>query len=180
MKDFHKLWRYNEVQCRITVTEIQKAIKQNCLSWLSENQPVVFAIQPFVFINLNEFWTREKHTNNLYWFTLVPKATSNPQKPLGIYYAIKIQITNAPSKKWPWTPQVTHFLWHTITIEIRTPSDSALTQQYSEIQEIQKGLHLMEIKSKDYNNPIPLLWENPKAWMKILKTQICFPTFTNV
>jgi len=46
---------------------------------------------------------------------------------------------------------------HTITTEIRTPSDSALTQQYSEIQEIQKGLHLMKIKSKDYNNPIPLL-----------------------
>ena len=51
MKDFRKLWRYNEVQCRITDTEIQKAIKQNCLSWLSANQPVVFAIQPVVFIS---------------------------------------------------------------------------------------------------------------------------------
>jgi len=83
-------------------------------------------------------------------------------------------------EKWPWAPQVTHFLWHTNTTKIRTPSDSALTHQYSEIQEIQKGLHLMKIKSKDYSNPIPLLWENPKAWMQILKTQIYFHTFTNV
>jgi len=42
------------------------------------------------------------------------------------------------------------------TTEIRTPFDFALTQQYSEIQKIQKGLHLMKIKSKDYNNIIPL------------------------
>jgi len=123
---------------------------------------------------------REKHTSNLYWFTLIPRATSSPQKPLGIYYAIKIHITNTPPKKWPWTPQVTHFLWHTNTTEIRTPSDFTLTHQYSEIQEIQKVLHLMKIKSKDYSNHIPLLWENPKAWMQILKTQICFHTFTNV
>jgi len=36
----------------------------------------------------------------------------------------------------------------------------------------------MKIKSKDYNNPIPLIWENPKAWMQILKTQICFHALT--
>jgi len=35
---------------------------------------------------------------DLYWFTLTPRATSSPQKPLGIYYAIKIQITNTPPK----------------------------------------------------------------------------------
>ena len=51
MNYFCKLWRFNEVQCRITDIEIQKAIKQNCLSWLSENQLVVFAIQPIVFIS---------------------------------------------------------------------------------------------------------------------------------
>ena len=122
----------------------------------------------------------KKHTSNLYWFTLIPRATSSSQKPLGIYYAIKIQITSKPPKKWPWTPQVTHLLWHTNTTEIRTPSDPALTHQYSEIHEIHKELHLMKIKSKDYNNSIPLLWENPKAWMQILKTQIYFHTFTNV
>jgi len=58
---------------------------------LSEDQPVVFAIQRIVFINrvknnlkqnLNDFRTREKHTSNLYWFTLIPRATFSPQKPL--------------------------------------------------------------------------------------------------
>jgi len=51
-----------------------------------------------------------------------------------------------------------HLKSHT-SFGTQTPqtSDSALTYQYLEIQEIQKGLHLMKIKSKDYSNPIPLL-----------------------
>jgi len=38
----------------------------------------------------------------------------------------------------------------------------------------------MKIKLKDYSNPISPLWENPKSWMQILKTQICFHSFTKV
>jgi len=33
--------------------------------------------------NLNEFKVRENHTNNLYWFTLKPRATFSPRIPLG-------------------------------------------------------------------------------------------------
>jgi len=53
------------------------------------------------------------------------------------------------------TSSHTHPLAHNTT-KIRTPSDSTLTQQYSEIQTIKKGLHMMKIKLKDYSNPIPL------------------------
>jgi len=38
-----------------------------------------------------------------------------------------------------------------------------LHNQYPEIQEIKKGLHLINIKTKDYSNHIPFLCENPKA-----------------
>jgi len=53
--------------------------------------------------NLKQIYVRsgkERITQtDLYWFTLTPRATSSPQKLLGIYYAIKIQITNTPPKK---------------------------------------------------------------------------------
>jgi len=53
--------------------------------------------------NLKQIYVRsgkERITQtNLYWFTLTPRATSSPYKPLGIYYAIKIQITNTSPKK---------------------------------------------------------------------------------
>ena len=44
--------------------------------------------QQFIKNNLKtefkELRVRDKHANNLYWFTLTPRATSSPQKPLGI------------------------------------------------------------------------------------------------
>ena len=41
-----------------------------------------------------ELRVRDKHTSNLYWFTLTPRATSSPQKPLGIPLCNQNQITN--------------------------------------------------------------------------------------
>ena len=123
MKDFRKLSRYNEVQSRITDTEMQKAIKQNCLSWLTENQPIVFAIQSVVFIsrvknNLKaEFkWVQGKRKAHKKFILVHSYPKSYIQSPETPRYLLcnQSQITNTPPKKWPWTPQVTHFLWHTI------------------------------------------------------------------
>ena len=46
---------------------------------------------------------------NLYWFTLTPRTTSSPQKPLGNPLCNQNQITNTSGKPhqecWSWTPQ---------------------------------------------------------------------------
>jgi len=45
-----------------------------------------------------ELRVRDKHTSNLYWFTFTPKATSSPQKPLVIHYAIKTRLQTPHTK----------------------------------------------------------------------------------
>ena len=85
-----------------------------------------------------ELRVRDKHTSNLYWFTLTPRATSSPQKPLGIPLCNQNQITNTthqssdlePLKKhttfgkphqecWSWTPQEHTTLLGNTTTEIQ-------------------------------------------------------------
>jgi len=102
IKDFRKLWRYNEIQWWITEKEIKEAKEQNWLSWFPENQSVVFAIQPVVFIsseykqlktNIKEIRERDKHTKR---FILVhshpksyiqfPETTGYPLIQLITYY----------------------------------------------------------------------------------------------
>jgi len=51
MKDFRKRWRYNEGQWRITDKETMENNAQSYFHWFPENQSVVFAIQPVVFIS---------------------------------------------------------------------------------------------------------------------------------
>ena len=85
-----------------------------------------------------ELRVRDKHASNLYWFTLTPRATSSPQKPLGISLCNQNQITNTthqssdlePLKKhttfgkphqecWSWTPQEHTTLIGTTNTEIQ-------------------------------------------------------------
>jgi len=52
MNDFYKLWRYNEVQYRISDIGIQKAINQKLFKLIIRKSTVVFAIQLVVFISI--------------------------------------------------------------------------------------------------------------------------------
>jgi len=48
IKDFRKLWRYNEIQCQITEKRIKETNTQNCFKMLSEKQSVVLSKQSVV------------------------------------------------------------------------------------------------------------------------------------
>jgi len=79
---------------------------QSCFSWFPENQEVVFVNQLFLSAvnknNLKQIYVRsgkERITQtNLYWFTFTPRATSSPQKPLVIHYAIKTKLQTPHTK----------------------------------------------------------------------------------
>ena len=49
IRDFRKLWRYNEIQCRITEKRIKETNTQNYFKMLSEKQSVVLSKQSVVF-----------------------------------------------------------------------------------------------------------------------------------
>ena len=55
-------------------------------------------------LNLNEFKGRKRHTNNLYWFTLKPRATSSPQNSLGNPLSNQLQITHKATKEMTLIP----------------------------------------------------------------------------
>jgi len=84
---------------------------------ISEKQLVVSLIQSVVFINkiknnlkteIKELRVREKHTSNLYRFTLTPRATSSPQKPLGKPLCNQNQITNTTHQRSDLEPLKKH------------------------------------------------------------------------
>ena len=66
---------------------------------------------------------------DLYWFTLIPRATSSSQKPLGIHYVIKIQITNNHTKEVTLNTSSTHTSLGNHTTKFRTTSNSAHTKE---------------------------------------------------
>jgi len=115
INDFHKLWRYNEIQWWITEKETKEAKEQNWLSWFPKNQPVVFAIQPVVLsavnkkqlkTNIKEFREWDNHTKRFIQVHSYPK--SYIQFPETTRYPLcnQSQITNTqPPKKWSWSLQ---------------------------------------------------------------------------
>ena len=131
--------------------------------------------------NLKQIYERSRKERitqtDLYWFTLTPKATSSPQKPLGIPLCNQNQITNTthqsndldPLKKhttfgkshqecWFWTPQ-----------EHTTLSDNTNT-------EIQEGnrihLGITKLKVQNYN---PILFNTLKNDPKLFQIlENCF------
>ena len=99
---------------------------------------------------INEFRAREKHTSNLYWFTLIPRVTFSPQKPLRIYYAIKIHITNNHTKEVTLNTSSTHTSFGKHTIEFRTTSDSTHTKEVilnTSITHTYLGKHTTEFRT---------------------------------
>jgi len=59
-------------------------------------------------IEFKELRVRDKHTSNLYWFTLTPRATSSPQKPLGIPLCNQNKITNTTHQSSDLEPLKKH------------------------------------------------------------------------
>ena len=51
IRDFRKIWRYNEFQCWITEKRIKETNTQNCFKMISEKQSVVLSKQSVVFIS---------------------------------------------------------------------------------------------------------------------------------
>ena len=124
------------------------------------------------------------HTNSLYWFTLTTRVTSSSQKPLGNSLSNQTILQNTthqssdlePLKKhttfrkphqeyWSWTPQE-----HT----------KLLSNTTTEIQKIEKGLHLTKVQFK--KNTIAIIFHSHlkiQSLMWILKTwdQICQTEF---
>jgi len=49
-------------------------------------------------IEFKELRVRDKHTSNLYWFTLTPRATSSPRNHWVIHYAIKTRLQTPHTK----------------------------------------------------------------------------------
>jgi len=87
---------------------------------------------------------QEKSTQEIYTGSLLSQEYIQSQKPLGIYYAIKKPNYNTTHQR----SDLEHLKPHTTT-QIKTPSDSALTQQFQKIQEIEKGLHLINIQKEN-------------------------------
>jgi len=79
---------------------------------------------------------------DLYWFTLIQRATSNPQKPLGIPLCNQSQITKHTLKEVILNPSITHTSLNNYTTKLRTTSDSAHPTSISEIQEIRERITL--------------------------------------
>jgi len=85
---------------------------------ISEKQSVVLSKQSVVFLSavnrnnlkteFKELRVRDKDTSNLYWFTLTPRATSSPQKPLGIPLYNQNQITNTTHQNSDLEPLKKH------------------------------------------------------------------------
>jgi len=92
-------------------------------------------------LNLKEFKGRKRYTNNLYWFTLKPRATSNPQKPLGNSLSNQNRLhTNHQSSDLEPFKKHTHFgTTHTKSIDLdhlkSTQHSLATTPQNTEDSE---------------------------------------------
>jgi len=132
-RDFCKLWWYNENQFELQRKESRNQIPKTVLRWYQKNNRL-FCRNNRLFLSavyknnlktkFKELRVRDKHRSNLYWFTLTPRATSSPQKSLGIPLCNQNQITNTTHQSsdleslkkhttfgkphqecWSWTPQ---------------------------------------------------------------------------
>ena len=118
--------------------------------------------QQFLKTEFKELRVRDKHASNLYWFTLTPRATSSPQKPLGIPLCNQNQITNTTHQSSDLKPLKKHTTFGKTTprMLILNPSRTHNTPwqhnyKNTVIKEEGNRIHLGITKLKDQNyNPI--------------------------
>jgi len=84
-------------------------------------------------LDLNELKGRKRYTNSLYWFTLNPRATSNPQNPLGNPLSNQLQITHKTTKEVTLNPSrnTLHLAQHTPRMLILTTSRAHNTHWFT-------------------------------------------------
>ena len=136
-----------KINAELQRKESRKQIPKTALRWYQKNNRLFYRNNRLFLLAVNknnlktevkELRVRDKHASNLYWFTLTPRATSSPHKPLGIPLCNQNQITNTthqssdlePLKKhptfgkphqecWSWTPQENTTLLGNKTTEIQ-------------------------------------------------------------
>ena len=143
---FSKFEGIIKINAELQRKESRKQIPKTILRWYQKNNRL-FCRNNRLFLsainknNLKHIYVRlekERITQtDLYWFTLTPRATSSPQKPLVIHYAIKTRLHTShtkvsdiePLKKhttfgkphqecWSWTPQEHTTLFGNTTTKI--------------------------------------------------------------
>jgi len=142
---------------------------------------VVFTIQPVVLSvfnknNLKKIYVRsgkERITQtDLYWFTLTPKATSSPQKPLGKTLCNQNQITHY---LWQITPRV-------LILNTSRTHNTLWQHQYRNtvIKEEGNKIHLgiTKLKVQNYNSIIFHALKNDPKLFQILKKLFLINSFS--
>ena len=146
-RDFANFKGIMKINVELQRKESRKQIPKTVLRWYQNNNRL-FCRNNRLFLSavyknnlktkFKELRVRDKHASNLYWFTLTPRATSSPQKPLSIPLCNQNQITHTthqssdlePLKKhttfckphqecWSLTPQEHTTLLGNTTTEIQ-------------------------------------------------------------
>jgi len=99
-----KFFAWNQIRNSVSQKTKLKTAKhqKNNRLFLQNNRLFIPAKQQQ--LNLKEFKGRKRYTNNLYWFTLKPRATSNPQNPL----SNQLQITHKHHQRSDLDPLKKH------------------------------------------------------------------------
>ena len=143
--------------------ESRKQITKTVSRWYQKNNRLFLSAvyKDNVKTKFKELRVRDKNASNLYWFTLTPRATSSPQKPLGIPLCNQNQITNTthqssdlePLKKHTTFGKAHQECWSNPSRTHNTPWQHKYRNTV--IKEEGNRIHLGITKLKDQNyNPI--------------------------
>ena len=124
-----------------------------------------------------ELRVRDKHTSNLYWFTLTPRATSSPQKPLVIHYAIKTRLQTPHTKVVTLKPSrnTLPFANHTKNVDLehlKNTQHSLATQLQKYSNQGRKGIEYtwvlqslkFRITTQSYSTHLRMIQSSFKSW----------------
>ena len=136
--------------------------------------------------NLKQIYVRSRKERikqtNLYWFTLTPRATSSPQKPLGNPLWNQNQITNTTTKVVTLNSSrnILPLANHTKSIDLEHLKNTQHSWQhnYRNTEDWGSITYDQSITEKYTNcNPIPLSLENPKLDVNLENLKSNFPNW---
>ena len=152
---------------------VSQDIKHKTVKHQKNNQLFIPAKQKQ--LNLNEFKGRKRYTNNLYWFALKPRATSNSQKPLGnpLSNQNRLHTNHQRSDLEPFKKHTSFGTTHTKNVDLdnlkSTRHSLATTPKFTKCSE-RITLVYRTIWNQYKCNPIPLSLEKTQSWMWMFKT----------
>ena len=103
-----KFFARNQIRNSVSQETKLKTAKHQKNNWLFLRNNRLFIPTKQRQLNLKEFKGRKRYTNNLYWFTLKPRATSSPQNPLGNPLSNQLQITHKNHQRSDLDPLKKH------------------------------------------------------------------------